>query len=263
MRQIAVNLHAKRGLDTKTYIEKMREVGFNALFTETPDERELDVIANALAANGMEYTLMHAPFDHINDMWKDGEAGDRMLSELIASVYRAAKVGCPVVVVHLSSGNNPPTITDIGRARYQILVEYAAAKGVKIAFENQRKLFNLAWAFEYFKDAPHVGFCWDCGHEGCFTQGIEFMPLYGDKLIAVHLHDNSGKRDEDLHLLPFDGALDFGRIANRLRSSTYGGPITLEVFDTNNHAYDFITPAVFLEKAAMVAKRLRLMVDGF
>ena len=81
--------------------------------------------------------------------------------------------------------------------------------------------------------------------------------------MAVHMHDNSGKPNDDQHLLPFDGTIDFGRVAKRLRESAYQGPITLEVFDTNNHAYDFITPAVFLEKAAMAAKRLRLMVDGF
>lgn len=263
MRSIAINLHARRGLDTPTYIKKMREVGFDALFTETPTVEELKIITNALAANGMRYELIHAPFDTINNMWLKGEAGDRTLADLITAVNRAAEGGCPTVVVHLSSGKTPPTITDIGRARFQILVEYAACKNVNIAFENQRKLANIAWAFEYFADAPNVGFCWDCGHEACFAGGREYMPLFGDKLICTHLHDNSGKPDDDQHLLPFDGSIDFGRVAKRLRESKYQGTLTLEIFDINNHNYDFVTPMAFLEKAAMVAKRLRRMVDGF
>ena len=89
------------------------------------------------------------------------------------------------------------------------------------------------------------------------------MPLFGDKLICTHLHDNSGRPDDDQHLLPFDGSIDFGRVAKRLRESNYQGTLTLEIFDVNNHNYDFITPQAFLEKAAMVAKRLRRMVDGF
>ena len=104
-----------------------------------------------------------------------------------------------------------------------------AAKGVQIAFENQRKLANIAWTFEEIEDAPNVGFCWDTGHENCFTPGRQYMPLFGKKLICTHIHDNNGVFDHDEHLLPFDGKLDFVRAARQIRESGFTGALVLEV----------------------------------
>ena len=263
MRQIAINLHAKRSLDTATYIRKIRELGFNALMSEALPTGELYQIAELLSKNGLRYEMIHAPFRQINDIWLDNEGGERALSQMIASVRDAAAVGCSTVVVHLTAGKILPQITDLGGARYEILVEYAACKGVRIAFENQRSFSHLAWALERFEKAPNVGFCFDCGHEGCFTQGREFMPVFGDKLICTHLHDNDGILDDDQHKIPFDGKLDMSKIARQLRQSGYNGTLTLELFAENTNAYDRMSVTSFLEKAAMAAKRLRLMVDGF
>ena len=80
------------------------------------------------------------------------EDGDAMYNELVNSVDACVAVGAPIVVVHLSSGQNPPPTTDAGRGRYIQLVDYAAKKNIKIAFENQRMLGNIGWAFEPFPD---------------------------------------------------------------------------------------------------------------
>ena len=263
MRQIAINLHAKRGLDTASYIQKMRELGFNALMTEALEIGELYRIAEILSKNGLRYEMIHAPFRNINDIWLDNENSERVLAEMITAVQGAAAVGCPTVVVHLTAGKKMPQITDLGGARYEILVDYAACKGVKIAFENQRSFSHLAWALERFKKAANVGFCWDCGHEGCFTQGREFMPAFGDRLLCTHLHDNDGALDDDQHKIPFDGRLDFSRVARQLRQSGYSGTLTLEIFAENTNTYDRMSVLAFLERASMAAKRLRLMSDDF
>ena len=188
MRQIGINLHAKRGLDTVAYAKRVKELGFDTIFTgvANSDEGQL-ALADAFAANGLIYENLHAPFGHINDIWFDCEGGEAMINELLTSVDRCALVGAPILVVHLSSGVKAPQISDIGRARFETLVEHAAAKGVTIAFENQRFLFNIAWAFHYFRDASNVGFCWDVGHQACATPNIEFMKLFGDKLVCTHL----------------------------------------------------------------------------
>jgi sugar phosphate isomerase/epimerase len=174
-------------------------------------------------------------------------------------------VGAPIAVVHLSSGDNPPTVTDVGRSRFAALVEYARKKGIKIAFENQRKLFNLAWALETFGPEDGVGFCWDCGHEGCFTPGKQFMPWFADRLICTHIHDNYGIFDDDRHLLPFDGKLDFERVARQLREANWQGSVMLEVIlGKNSHYkgsnYEDLTPEQYLIRAADAAKKLAKMI---
>jgi sugar phosphate isomerase/epimerase len=163
---------------------------------------------------------------------------------------------------HLSSGMKPPSLTDIGRGRFIALVEHAAAKGVQIAFENQRKLANIAWTFEEFEDAPNVGFCWDTGHEACFSPGRQYMPLFGQRLICTHIHDNSGEFNRDEHLLPFDGKLDFERIARQIRESGFTGSLMLEAIAANSHLYDDMTCEAYLERAAASVRKLRDMVDG-
>ena len=261
MREIGINFQIRPDACAIEFIKCAASFGFQTLFTDTPDERGLHIIATTLAANGMRYETIHAPFDHINDIWLAGERGDAMLAEMMVAVDRCRVACVPIVVVHLSSGNNPPPISAVGLARYTRLVEYAAVSGVKVAFENQRKPDYLAWAFAHFGRMPHVGFCYDCGHEGCFTKDVHFLPLYGDRLLCTHIHDNDCVEDHDLHILPFDGRSDFGRIARQIRATGYKGPLTLEIHMQNSNKYDFMTQQAFVERAAMSIKRLRSMVD--
>ena len=261
MREIGINLNISPDVCAIEFITQAKKFGFNTLFTTTPDERGLHIIANTLAANGMRYESIHAPFDHINDIWVTGEGGEQMLCELMQAVDRCREGGVPTVVIHLSSGHTPPPISEIGLVRYTRLVEYAAQMGVKIAFENQRMVDRLVWAFECFGRMPHVGFCFDCGHETCFTPGVQFLPMFGDKLLCTHIHDNDCVPDHDLHILPFDGRIDFGRVARQLREVCYKGPLTLEIHTQNSDKYTFMTLQAFLERAAMSIKRLRSMVD--
>lgn len=263
MRQIGINLHAKRGLDVDTYAGRVKALGFDTVFTGVAKtEAEQMALAESFAKHGLIYENLHAPFGHINDIWYDCEGGEAMISELLISVDRCAAAGAPILVVHLSSGIKAPQISDIGRARFTSLVEHAARKGVTIAFENQRKVANIAWAFENFESCDNVGFCWDCGHEACFTPGREYMPLFGHKLVCTHIHDNFKEFNGDAHLIPFDGKIDFNRFAELINKYEYKGPLTLEVIAGNSNLYDDISVDAYLEKAAEAIKKLRAMVDG-
>lgn len=262
MRKIGINIGAKNGLKLEEGARELADLGFEAVFTGVPDPECAERIGNALAANGLSWDTMHAPFGHINDMWHDTEGGIVMYRELTEGVDRCREMGVPILVVHLSAGHFPPSLTDIGRARFSSLVEYAVGKGVQIAFENQRMLANIAWAFEEFAGVPEVGFCYDCGHEFCFTPGRQYMPLFGNRLICTHIHDNDCEYDHDLHLIPFDGKADFDRVARQIRESGFEGTLMLEVIARNSNVYDDMDAHTYLSRAAAAAKRLRAMVDG-
>lgn len=245
------------------YVCRMKELGFSAAHTSSlTDPREQARIAELFAKHGLFYEFLHSPFSHINDIWLDCEGGEQMLSELMESVDRCAECGIPVDVIHLSSGINAPSVSDLGRRRYHTLVEYAAKRGVKLAFENLRKLYNVAFAMEEFRDCSHVGFCWDSGHEVCYTPHIEFMTLYGDRLLCTHIHDNRGIPTLDDHQIPFDGVADFHRLAHHIRVSGYTGPITMELAQEKTPAYAALTPIEFMERAAVAARRLVTLIDG-
>lgn len=74
------------------------------------------------------------------------------------------------------------------------------------------------------------------GHEHCYpAEGFDLPGTLGDLLVGTHMHDNFGQSDphvitwnDDNHILPFDGTVDFRRIGQMLKKCGYAGTITLE-----------------------------------
>ncbi|MBR2452500.1 MAG: sugar phosphate isomerase/epimerase [Clostridia bacterium] len=240
-------------LDIEGQIELMKENGFGHTFFLGDSPLLTDSLVDKVKRSGIVFDTLHAPFDGINAMWKDGTDGDEMLKRLCETVDRCSGYEIPVAVVHLSSGRPAPVISDIGNYRFKELVEYAEKKNVTLAFENQRFVANLASILEQHTSA---GFCWDVGHEGCFTNGRHYMPLFGERLSAVHLHDNHHVQDEDEHLLPYDGICDFDYVAKTLADYHFGGTLMLEVFRSESKRYDGFSPQEYYRRAGEAIKKL-------
>lgn len=262
MRKLGINCDSYFGMSAEDSIPYIKNAGFDCVFTGYKDDKRTGELAQAIASAGLEYDTIHAPFKNINDIWLPGDNGGVMLSTLTSCLDSCAHYGVPVMIVHLSSGERAPCVSDIGRERFDILVQHAGEVGVKIAFENQRKLANIAFAFERYEGMPQVGFCWDVGHESCFTHGREYMPLFGDRLIALHLQDNMCEHNRDLHILPFDGLIDFHRVASRIKASGYMGTLMLEVFQKNSDMYDDFTPEEYYARAYNAAAKLRRLIES-
>ena len=260
MRKIGINFMCKSGFERQEYIDKIKAMGIDATFTGVYNEEDSFDIANKLSAAGIEWETMHASFAYINDMWRDASHSWEAYKNLTDAVDRCASVGVKKTVIHMTSGLTPPPVSDLGCARYEKLVNYAISKGVTLAFENIRKISHMAWAFEKFADVPEVGFCWDVGHEGCYYPPCtQFMNMFEDKLICTHIHDNDKVYNRDDHYLPFDGKIDFDRVAKQLKN--FDGILMLEV-SGNIERYAEMDKDEYLEKAVGTIKRLREMVEA-
>lgn len=262
MRKLGINADLFEGRDALANIPLIRAAGFESTFVCYRDDALTGKVAEAAAKQGLCLETLHAPFGHINDLWLPGEGGEGMLRELTDCADACARYGIPVMVVHISSGIHAPHVNDLGHARFDRLVEHAGKVGVTIAFENQRKLANIAFLFELYADCAHVGFCWDCGHEKCFAGGREYMPLFGGKTVALHVHDNCCRDGCDDHLLPFDGGIDYSRFAEHLRRNRFAGTLMLETMPEHNHRYDDLSHEAFFALAYERAARLRTLVDS-
>lgn len=240
-------------------ITLMKKNGFEATFmgskNNDPDEN-----INALRQAGIDVETLHAPYDRINDIWYAGDAGDEMLNRLIGCAEAAKRNHVPVIIVHMSSGLKPPMISDIGNARFAKLVEKARALGVTLAFENQRMLANLSLMFDYYEDAR---FCWDVGHEACFTPGREYMPLFGGKLVALHIHDNTCEFCKDYHMLPYDGKIDFDHVAKQIAESGFEGTVMLEVGRWGSKFYDDMSAEDYFARAGEATRKLRDKIQSY
>lgn len=255
---IGININAYP-ISLSEQLRLIKQNGFSSVFCMS-GQPEMNELAEACAHAGITIESCHAPFDHINDIWYETEDGECMLDELLSAVNECRDYGVPVLVVHLSSGEAPPRVCDLGLSRFERLMAHADACGVTIAFENQRMLGNISVAMESF---PNAAFCWDCGHEACFTDGKwDFMSLFGDRLAAIHIHDNRTTHNADDHRLPFDGGIDFARVTERLARFGYEKALMLEVFVGKNEAYREMGAEAYYARAAAVARRLAEAVEA-
>lgn len=255
---IGININCySNTLPIERQIELMKENGFETTFCMADDENVRSVIAK-VQASGIKFETLHAPFSHINDMWKEDDRG--MLKELTDSVRLCAEFSIPVLVVHVSAGRPAPTINDYGNNRYDTLMAEAEKQGVNIAFENSRCVGNIAAALERY---PNAYFCWDVGHEHCFTPGMMFLPYFKDQVGALHLQDNMCQLDRDIHLIPYDGAVDMESVAQRLAQSSYQNSIMLELGRMHSDMYTDLSPEEYYKRAADAARKFEKAVDSY
>ena len=262
MRSVGINYCNYYGLSPEQFAKEIKALGFGATFTESSDAGFAEKCAKAFYENKIAWETIHAPFDGINNIWLDSDDGNAILRKMKTTIDICADFSVPTAIIHLSSGEKAPSISDIGKTRFAELVDYSVSKNINLAFENQRKLANIAWAFEEFEDYENVGFCWDVGHEGCFAGGREYMPLFGKRLICTHIHDNDLKQNHDLHMIPFDGRIDFYKVAKQIKANGFAGTLMLELMIDNSDYYVNSSPRAYIERAAFAAKRLRDMIDN-
>ena len=248
----------------------IRSTGFEGFFTgwAPEDNRMHRRIADEL---GLEYQSIHSNFMSAARMWRGGEGEREATRELLDCVDTAAEVRVPIVVVHPYIGfEEQSAVTRSGLDAFRRVVESAAERNVRIAFENVEGEDYLAALMEEFQTMPNVGFCWDTGHEQCYNRGKDLMALYGDRLIATHFNDNLGVSrydgeifwTDDLHLLPYDGITDWQSVADRINSHGYEGILTFELSIGNkphrrdNEKYAKLSPEEYLAEAYARACRL-------
>ena len=237
-------------------LKLMKKHGFETTFFFSNDPK-IEEIMKLCEKYEIKVENYHAPFSHINDMWLDIPEGDEMLKDLLDGVDNCKKYGVDTLIVHLSGGRAP--ITEIGISRFDKLMEHAKENGVTIAFENLSTLANLAYAFERYEDAR---FCWDIGHEKAYTHGRQYMPLFSDKLVAMHVHDNTCIHKEDLHMIPFDGQIDYDGVTTEIAKANYNKSLMLEIMAHRTESYVEMGADAFYERAANAAKKLAREVES-
>ena len=131
-----------------------------------------------------------------------------------------------MVIMHLTSKKKAPMYGKTGLSRIRKIVEYAKKLDMKVAFENTKIKGYLEYVINNIKD-ENVGICFDAGHYHVHFDDEFNFELFKDRIFAVHLHDND--KSDDLHLLPFDGTMDWKYVINKLKECNYNGTVTLEL----------------------------------
>lgn len=262
MRKIGINVSENVIFGVEKYIDCIASVGFNNIFSCGNDEKFISFLSRKCSEKGLLYETLHAPFHNINSLW-EASVENEALATLKTSVDLAAEHSIGIVIIHLSSGEKCPPITDDGLKNFDELVNYAQKKGIILAVENQRKLGNIATILELYGKDSNVAFCWDVGHEKCFAHGREYMPLFGDRCITTHIHDNNMLYNIDEHLIPFDGSIDYRRTAELIKQYNYSGTLMLEIDlpRDGSDKYIGLSAEQFAQKAYAAINRLRILSE--
>ena len=227
-------------LGDDTVFKMIKNAGFGHIFSDKLNIRDVETVMERSAKVGLTVDFLHAPFRGVNDFWLEGDNYLPLNEKIVETIDSAGACGIPIVIVHPDSGWNPPNMCDLGIKRFDALVERAEKKGVKIAFENLRNFGTLSAMMQRYRGRDSVGFCYDCGHEHCYTKTVHFTDLFGERILCTHIHDNFGKDgrdDPDDHLMMFDGNIDYADMMARLREVGYNGVLTVELAKDEHYAH--------------------------
>lgn len=235
-------------------IDAIDKAGFKNVFIQWYDkdweysqEEQLERIREL----GLNIVFAHLGYQNINAIWEEGEIGDKLVERYQKNIKDCKKNRISLVIMHLTSGMNPPIYNELGLQRIKKIVDYAEEMDVKIAFENTKIKGYLEYVFDNIAN-KNIGLCYDAGH--CHAHFKDEFPYerYKEKILAVHLHDND--QTDDLHLLPWDGTIDWEFVINKLKECNYTGPVTLELC----YRYDYVkmTLKEFYQKGYEIGKRL-------
>ena len=217
-------------LELDDRLRLIRQAGFSGVLlwwaVESAFEPPVPKKVEAAARAGLAVENAHLQFAGVNALWADGYEGEHYAAELAGLIAEAGVYGVPTLVVHLTRSVSPPPFTETGLNRFLRLCEVAERANVDLAFENLRAPGRL-YEFMQRIDSPRIGVCFDAGHNHCFCPDRRICRDFGDRIKAVHLHDNDGT--QDAHNIPGDGTIDWRIVRSELIDSAYRGAWSLEI----------------------------------
>ncbi len=216
-----------------------------------------DQVPDMARRRGMFVENLHTDYENANAIWTDEPESEGILNRYLDAVQACAEYSIPVVVIHLSGGDNPPEPSALGIERFKRITELAERKNIIIALENLKRPAYIDYVYERIQ-SDKLHFCFDSGHENIYSKGIDLVAKYADRLAVLHLHDNNGA--EDQHQLPGDGNIDWNDIARRLKRGGYNGAISLEVSRVSSKRFADASPEAFLEEAYKKAQWVAQLV---
>ena len=200
---------------------------------------------------GLEIDNIHTPVHEQNCLSSDNLDGESVYQTYRQCVEDCAAFNIPTMVIHLPTDKYP--VNELGLKRLEKIIHKAEDKEVQIAFENLENVNNLGMVLNAFQ-SNYVGFCYDSCHHQNYAPDIDLLNKYGNRLMALHLHDNGGKRNQ--HQLPFDGNIDWTGVMKKISLTGYQGATTLEPM---NWDYEDLSMQEFLDCAYQKAKQLNDM----
>lgn len=209
---------------------------------------------DVLESLGVYPHTIHAPYSTLNLASFDEDERRDGVRQVGDAIRFHAEVGGRTIIVHPSGRPAGPgavefTPENVGQATEAAhrsiseLVKVGEKTGVRMALENlpatggllARPLETMQELRSFMADLPaeYVGICHDIGHTRLRKLDVAAETrIASDRLYALHIQD--GSTDDDDHLPPGHGVIDFDSFAKALDDIGFDGAWTLEVLAKNH-----------------------------
>lgn len=278
MSTIGYSLQAQYNQPITDVISLLDEAGFSAVSPIWSPDHNLTALAACAHKHNMKIQSIHAPHKGITYLWQpESPASAQVQQSIIACLDDCKEFDVPIMVLHCWQGliyTFPDTPLDF--RFFDRMVEHADKLGIAVAFENLEGEEYLQALMTRYSDSPHIGFCWDSGHDHCYPHQTDFLDAYGHRLIMTHLNDNLGLRDpsgipspiDDLHFLPYDGNINWDSAIDRLKKAAKQDILNFE-FKLCSHSkdpadliYSHLSLEQFLHTAGSHAQKIAKLYES-
>ncbi|MBO5954722.1 MAG: sugar phosphate isomerase/epimerase [Clostridia bacterium] len=227
--------------DIEQQVKDIKDAGFNCVITNADPKMDCEngtikQQVKLFKKYGLKLSSLHMRYERseLPHFWHDNPIGNKLERNLKKDVKLAKKYGFKCVVVHLRGEPN-----EIGYNRLRRILKLCEKVKIPLAIENIGDKYCFDKTFENV-DSEYLRFCYDSGHNHAFDPQVDYLSTYGNKLIALHLHDNLGpnqtakqlkgltykKPSLDMHTLNKYGNIDWCTLANKLSKIDY--PLSLD-----------------------------------
>lgn len=201
-------------------------------------------IASWFKSTGIPLNSVHAPM-YSDYEWKsrkgnpplniaspDRAARIEAMDEIKRAIEIAEQIPFRFLVQHIGVGGEQfdEKCFDDAMTSVEHLKAFAKPLGVTVVLENIPNELSTPERLVEFLNVTHfddVGFCFDIGHAHIMSSVEEAFSLMKPHILTTHLHDN--KKDNDSHLWPGDGSIDWTNAMELLRSAPRVPTLTLEI----------------------------------
>ena len=259
---IGISTNCECGDTLAETVANIKAAGFGNVMLAQGGRGNFEEDIKTVLAAGLKIPFVHLYSNLANGIWQGGNKRDKFIKSIGDAVRLCGKYGIPVALFHgshvMDAVSDPGSIGVHAIEAVKEILAIAEQSNVKVAIENLEGV-NFAHFCYLMDNIKSLGFCYDCGHHNLFIPEVDLIGKYGDRIIAVHLHDNnmdwSGRGwNHDRHLLPFDGKIDFNRVARDLNRSAYRGVVMMELHREDD--YDHMSSREFLSEAFKRGQKL-------
>ena len=212
----------------------------------TNNEKYIDIIKYARKIR-LEVNQIHVDYK-ISNLICDEESNE-YFDYIDNKIKECLNLNIPYLVLHASKGEEAPLLGDKNLNKLKCMMEKHINKNIYLCFENVRDNRNLDKILN--SNINNIRMCYDLGHAHAYSDEVELLNKYKNKIVCSHLHNNYGA---DSHNLLEDGEINYKSI---ILSFNNGVDNCLEVFPLKDKVLDKNEFIKFVQKAYEEYKKIK------